>query len=84
MPIYNRQDLIDNLKPLITAKPSEKIPCATGIPPHIEINKKMRNVLGKLNSILLGMENQQNVIEAAIEKGFEKNCIQSGHISRQV
>ena len=45
LPLLQEPDLIVELKKLVTLKPTEIMPRATGIPPHVETTVKLKALL---------------------------------------
>ena len=50
--IFENRDLVERLRKLITINPTENIPCATGIPTHIELSTKMDTLINNNNIFL--------------------------------
>lgn len=61
IPLFQNQSLLEKLKKLVTIEPTAGI-CekATGVPPHVETNRMLRELSARLNLI---EENYQKVID---------------------
>ena len=83
LPLLQEPDLIIKLKKLVTLKPTEVMPRATGIPPHVETTVKLKALLDLSMETLRTVQMQGELIEQSIKKAFEEKAIENGVITSE-
>ena len=74
------RDLLSRLKLLVTVDPTEGVMTVpTGIPPHINQNRDMREVLDILKVVKTNQENQVEEIKKSIHDAFEDRALENGN-----
>ncbi len=81
IPILQEPNDLNKLKNLITTKPSNTINSPTGIPPHVQQNRK----LNKLHELLMeDREERRNMmgnITEIVQETIEKNALNNGNLT---
>ena len=83
LPLLQEPDLIIKLKKLATLKPTEVMPRATGIPPHVETTVQLKALLDLSMETLRTVQMQGELIEQSIKKAFEEKVIENGVITSE-
>jgi hypothetical protein len=81
IPILNSPQLLSDLKPLVSIKPSSKIDSATGIPPHVKMMTKMSELLSLLQDERANRVALEDKLVETVEKSIEKNALNNGNIT---
>ena len=82
IPILQADDLLSKLKDLVTLKPSDDVPFATGIPPHIYQAKAINKVLALCEGTQNEIRNLTTTITTAINDAIEKKALDTGNLTR--
>jgi len=81
IPILTRPKLLEELAKLVTTRASEKIPHATGIPPHVRQLKMLRNLLTVCGNTFEKVGNLFEEVKQAAKEAIENAALGSGHIT---
>ena len=74
------RELLSCLKLLVTVDPTEGVmTVSTGIPPHINQNRDMRELLGIVKVVKNNQENQVEEIKQCIHNAFEDRALENGN-----
>ena len=79
--ILNDNDLLTKLSTLSTTEPSAKITSPTGIPPHVNILKKMDSILQILQEIREDSQSLERKLQDAVENQMERHARQNGNLT---
>ena len=82
IPILQADDLLSKLKDLVTLEPSDDVPFATGIPPHIYQAKAINKVLALYEGTQNKICNLTTTITTAIDDAIEKKDLDTGNLTR--
>ena len=77
-------DLIARLRNKITTDPSDRLSQPTGIPPHIQHAKVLKEVLKTTTDTLQNLADMADSIKEAIREAIEANDIRSGQVTMSV
>ena len=69
---------------MITINPSKNIPCATGIPTHIELSTKMDTLINNNKVFLNEIKQQSSIIQQAVKDAIQENDILSGTVTMPI
>ena len=64
-------ELLGELQQLVTTKPSAAIWSSTGIPPHVETNRNLTNIVGDMCEVLELQKGMDEMIFNAMVKTLE-------------
>ena len=81
IPILTRPNLLGELAKLVTMNPSEKIPRATGIPPHVNQLRMLRNLLDVCGKTFEQVGSLFDTLRDAAKEAIETAALQSGQIT---
>jgi hypothetical protein len=82
MPLLHDRALLDHLQALVTIKPTPGVMTTpTGIPPHVGLAQQLKEVLGKVSSLVACFENQTRSVVAAIDDAIENKSLESGQVT---
>ena len=80
IPILNNDDLLQELKGIISLSPNEQMQ-PTGIPPHVNMAVQLRGVMELCTESLTLLRQQTEALKAAVNEAIEKNDIRSGALT---
>jgi hypothetical protein len=73
-------ELLNQLRTLVTLDPTEGVmTIKTGIPPHINHTRDIREVIGIVKELRDSQQTQSDEIKKAIHDAFESRALESGH-----
>jgi hypothetical protein len=80
--ILHDQDLLRELRPLVTTDPTPKVMAmSTGIPPRMELACQMKKILSTVSEIFINLRDQTAQIIEAVKTAIDEKPWDSGHVT---
>ena len=81
--ILHDQELLHDLRLLVTAEPTpEVMATTTGIPPHVELASQMKEILNNVTKVVTSLREQTTQITEAVKTAIDEKSWDSGHVTR--
>ena len=81
IPLLNNQDLLTELKSLVSIKPSSKIDAPTVIPPHVKMMSQVTDIMALLQAERNDKLNFQDRILEKDKQSIEAHAFSNGHLT---
>ena len=81
LPILQKSELMMHLRDLVTLEPTDSMPKATGIPPHVEQAVLMEKLLNTCSDTLRRVGNMGEEIRKAVFDAFEARSLENGQMT---
>ena len=84
LPLLQCPELINELSPLVSTKPSEQLSAATGIPPHVNQASILEKIVQTTDQVLQKLLNMTTELKTAVQEAIESNDVRSGAVTMPV
>lgn len=81
IPLFSDTNTLNSLKQMVTTKPSHIIDAPTGIPPHVQQNKRLAELLILMKEERDARIEQEKKIEEWVNNAVEKNALSNGNLT---
>jgi hypothetical protein len=81
IPLLSNPDLLKDLKELVTLEPEGQVKEASGIPPHIQNAKMVRDVLDTCLETLEQVKNMAQTVEDSVKNAYEEKAAENGQLT---
>ena len=82
IPIYSDRSLLEELKKIVTLKPSTKIPKPTGIPPHVSMIVSLRDLIERFTEESVERKKQFDKLGEIVSEKLEQIAADNGTLTR--
>ena len=82
IPILHDQDLLRDLRRLVTTKPTPGVmTMPTGIPPHVELASQLKEILSNVSEMVVNLRDQTGRIAEAVKTAIDEKSWDSGQVT---